>query len=453
MAKVLIVTLAAGGGHKTAMFSIARALQTFAPHIEVECFESNAQVLDAMHRTIYTKVETFYDLLYRSADNDTLREIYSLFTQPVRKELAAELRTVMENAETEVIISTHFLQTFALQELKVELNSPVRIISYVPDFDESLVHFTPHRGVNPDGVIAQSPRFLAKLRMKYGLSRYATQRAGFIAREEFTDIRRLSGEVARSQIAQFDAPFAPLVKPDALTFIAVGGSYWVSEIFKDIKQLAKSDTFNWKGSQILVACGNNEEAFADYNELQREASAINPDVRIVPLPFLNYQQMATLYRASDVVMLSGIAPATLYELLEAQAGVPIIRRINPGPERFNLKYIRERNLGAYTPQKADFINSLEELSNNPALAVERNKAFRTLAEKERSAALKRTEEMAHFIERMAIEEEFAVLEPASMLASSSASNIRQFQSSRPNLATWLNRSPLIPKYKRYSSRG
>ncbi|TAE28604.1 MAG: hypothetical protein EAZ92_07895 [Candidatus Kapaibacterium sp.] len=455
MAKVLIVTLAAGGGHKTAMFSIERALRTFAPHLDVECFESTAQVLDSMHRSIYTKAETFYDLLYRSADNDTLREIYGLFTQPVRKELAAELRPLIANAETEVIISTHFLQTFALQELKYELNSPVRIISYVPDFDESLVHFTPHRGLNPDGVIAQSPRFLAKLRMKYGLSRYATQRAGFIAREEFTDVRSQSARTARTALTSIDAPFAPFIERDKLTFIAAGGSYWVSEIFGDIRALAKSDNFNWEGAQILVACGHNEEAFAKYNELQREASAYNPHVRIVPLPFLNYGQMATLYRASDVVMLSGIAPATLYELLEAQAGVPIIRRINPGPERFNLKYIRERNLGAYTPQKADFIKSLEELSNNPHLALERNAVFRVIAEKERAAALKRTEEMAHFIERMAIDEEFASMSPASVLdstAPTSAPRLRQFQSTRPGFTTWLNlnRAERIPKIKRFS---
>jgi UDP-N-acetylglucosamine:LPS N-acetylglucosamine transferase len=452
MGKVIIVTLAAGGGHKTAMFSIARALQTFAPHINVECFESEAQVLDSVHRSIYTKAEGFYDLLYRSADNDALREVYSLFTQPVRKELAAEMRPLIEDAETEVIISTHFLQTFALQELKVELNSPVRIISYVPDFDESLVHFTPHRGVNPDGVIAQSPRFLAKLRMKYGLSRYATQRAGFMAREEFTNIRTHSAEKARQELAKIDAPFAHLIRPDAWTFIAAGGSYWVSEILNDIRELSKSEQFNWKSAQILVACGNNEEAFAKYNQLQREASAVNPNIRIVPLPFLNYEQMATLYRASNVVMLSGIAPATLYELLEAQAGVPIIRRINPGPERFNLKYIRERNLGAYTPEKADFIKSLEELSNNPALIGERNAAFRILAEKERNAALKRTQEMAMFIERMAIDEEFAAMSPAiSYPSRPSLFAPRQFPTSRPSFTTWLNRSPLIPKYYKRSS--
>jgi hypothetical protein len=449
MAKVLIVTLAAGGGHKTAMFSIARALQTFAPHIEVECFESSAQVLDSVHRSIYTKAEMFYDLLYRSADNDTLREIYSLFTQPVRKELAAELRPLMLDAETEVIISTHFLQTYALQELKNELNSSVRIISYVPDFDESLVHFTPHRGLRPDGVIAQSPRFLAKLRLKYGLSRYATQRAGFITREEFTTIRTMTSTEARAQITQFDTPLASLVRTDALTFIAAGGTYWVSEILGDIRKLATSDKFNWKGSQILVACGHNEEAFTQYSELQREASAVNPDVRIVPMPFMDYQQMATLYRASDVVMLSGIAPATLYELLEAQAGLPIIRRINPGPERFNLKYIRERNLGAYTPDKTEFISTLAELSYNPQRVIEQNATFRTRAEKERTAALKRTEEMAQFIERMAVDEEFATMQPTSSISHRSPALTRQFQATaRPLLTTLLNRSTPNVKHKR-----
>jgi hypothetical protein len=135
--------------------------------------------------------------------------------------------------------------------------------------------------------------------------------------------------------------------------------------------------------------------------------------------------------------------------LEAQAGLPIIRRINPGPERYNLKYIRARNLGAYTPDKAEFIRSLEELSYNLERVIEQNATFRTRAEKERSAALKRTEEMAYFVERMAVDEEFATMLPTSGVSHRAQAGFRLFQpSTRPLLTTLLNRSTPRVKHKR-----
>jgi hypothetical protein len=127
-------------------------------------------------------------------------------------------------------------------------------------------------------------------------------------------------------------------------------------------------------------------------------------VRIIPLPFMNYEQVATVYRASDALMLSGIAPATLYELIEARAGTPIVQRINPGPERYNLDYVQSRQLGLYEPETDDFIRLLGRLSHSPHLLEEYNDDFRAAAERERIAALRRTGEMARFIERVAFTE-------------------------------------------------
>lgn len=401
MKKVVIMSVAAGGGHKTAMLSIARTLSEYAPLLEVECFESQVESLDALHRNSYTLNEGLYDALYKVGDLQVVQDVWSVIFLPLMKKLMDEFRPIMQSDRYDVIISTHFVQTFAMVKLREELGSTVKILAYIPDFDESSVHFAAYKGHRADGAIAQSPRFLAKLHKRFGVPRHALQQAGYVTREEFTAVRNLTKVEAVRRVAALPFQGAESISDNRMTFVAAGGSFWVSEIYKEIKQLGESEAMNWQNVQILVVCGHNEEAYRDYMLLQKELSTNNSDVRIVPLPFMNAEQLALVYRASDAVMLSGIAPATLYELIEAQAGQPVIRRVNPGPERFNLKYILDRNLAVSTPSKEDFLSLMMNLSHSPTLLAQYNERHRQAAEQERAFAQRRAKNMAIFIEHFA----------------------------------------------------
>ncbi|MCU0424839.1 MAG: hypothetical protein MUF71_04350 [Candidatus Kapabacteria bacterium] len=401
MKKVVILSVAAGGGHKTAMLSISRTLREYAPSLDVECFESKVESLDVLHRNSYTLNEGLYDALYKVGDLQVVQDVWSVIFAPLMNKLMDEFRPIMQADNYDVIISTHFVQTFAMLKLREELGADVKILAYIPDFDETSAHFAAYKGKRADGAIAQSARFLAKLHKRFGVPRNALQQAGYVTREEFTAVRSMTKEEAVSGVAALPFQGTNAVSGDRMTFVAAGGSFWVSEIYKEIKQLGESDAMNWQNVQILVVCGHNDEAYRDYTQLQEELSAKNPDVRIIPLPFMNAEQLATVYRASDAVLLSGIAPATLYELIEAQAGQPIVRRVNPGPERFNLKYILDRNLAVSTPSKEDFIALVTEFSNSPALLAEYNTKHRKAAEQERHFAQSRAKGMATFIEHFA----------------------------------------------------
>ncbi len=401
MARVVVMSVAAGGGHKTAMVSIARTLRDHTPSLEVDCFESKLESLDALHRNSYTFNEGIYDALYKVGDLKLVQDVSSMFLAPIINEVAEEFRPTMLAGNYDTIISTHFVQTFAMLKLREELGLPTKILAYIPDFDESSVHFASYKGSRPDGAIAQSPRFLAKLHKRFGVPRYALQQAGYITRPEFTAVRDLTREEARKRVAELPFSGVAEITQDKMTFVAAGGSFWVSEIYKEIKLLGESQDFRWDNAQILVVCGHNAEAYQDYTRLQEELIANNSAVRIVPLPFLNSEQLATVYRASDAVMLSGIAPATLYELIEAQAGQPIIRRVNPGPERFNLKYILDRNLALFTPSKDEFLAQMVAFSQSPQQMQERTSEHHLAAEQERNFAQRRAKSMATFIENFA----------------------------------------------------
>lgn len=397
MLKVVIVSLTAGGGHKTAMYSLGQSLQAFAPQVSAEYYLSPSQKLEHTHRIVYTKFVRLYNLGYRLIEYPLPQLLYRFFSGSLVREIREELRPLMLRTDIEVIISTHFMQTDALLQLKYELNSPVKIIIYIPDFDLSTVHFPRYKNLQADAVLAQSPALLEKLGRDFGVSPDDRQQAGYLPRSEFGAARMLSREEARQRVAKFKMPLAETVSENAYTIVATGGAYWVSLLHKQLSRLAASEKFNWKESQILVACGNNAAAYQAYTSLR----AVHPQARIIPLPFLNYEQMSFVLRSADTTVLSGIAPATMYELIECEAGPVIIHRINPGPERYNLEYVLSRNLMTYIPDALDLVHFLENLSHDKSNLKSLREAFLKAAATERQGAMERAVKNAAFIQHIA----------------------------------------------------
>jgi len=393
--QVVIVSVAAGGGHKTAMYSLGQSLARFAPSLVPTYFESHIEDLEKAHRVVYSKFTRAYDFFYDMTDNDWLRRLYFMTTSALVAKMKAEMRPLFDS-DARLIISTHFMQTYALLQLKHELNSSVKIVAYIPDFDESMVHFPEVKGNIPDAVIAQSPRLLQKLAQKYKLPKTATVQAGYIPRAEFSDARKQSPKIARENLSRIDAPLAKHIQTELFTLVATGGTFWVESLYDALEPLARSSAFDWTRSQLIIACGNNKTAYQKYKSLGERHG-----VGIIPLPFLNYAQMALLFRSASAVVLSGVAPATLYELLETDAGPISIYRINPGPEKFNLAYVRQKQLAEFTPEAALLRARLAQLSRAPDEVVQQKQAFCKAALNERKEALARAEQMASFIEQLA----------------------------------------------------
>src|SRR5215510_2990816 len=75
--KILIVSVNAGGGHTTAMYSLLLSLQRFAPDVNVESFISPGRVLEHIHRLAYTKGSYLYNAFYKATAHSTaLRKAY-----------------------------------------------------------------------------------------------------------------------------------------------------------------------------------------------------------------------------------------------------------------------------------------------------------------------------------------------------------------------------------------
>jgi|RhiMetdeSRZDD1v2_1073273.scaffolds.fasta_scaffold223569_1 UDP-N-acetylglucosamine:LPS N-acetylglucosamine transferase len=403
--KILVVSVNAGGGHTTAMHSLLLSLQQFAPYVSVEHYISPNRVLEHIHRLAYTKGAYLYNAFYKATAHSTaLRKAYFGVTYSSIRSFYSELAPLL--GEYDVIISTHFMQTYALLKAKHTLGFPTKIIAYVPDFDHSCIHVPYYASLRVDAVLAQGTLLLEKLAHLYNFAPERLQRAGFLPRPTFTDVRVLSAAQARERVAALALPLVSHLRPDAFTVVVTGGSYWTMGLYSVLKHLAScpsngaTPAFTRPANQILMVCGHNTKAYRAYCHL-RHTTGLN----VIPLPFLPAEQLAAVFRSADATVLASVAPATLYELLEAKAGPLLVHRINPGPEQGNLSFLLQHRLACYLPDPQELRHVLLRLSASPQTRVYWQQAFWQAAERERVAARERAQQNAEFIVHVAAQQE------------------------------------------------
>jgi hypothetical protein len=402
---ILIVSVNAGGGHTAAMHSLLRSLQRFAPDVNVASLTSPNRILESIHRLAYTQGSSLYNAFYKAMAHSTaLRKAYFGVTYPSIRSFSSALAPLL--GAYEAVISTHFMQTYALLKAKYSCRLPTKIIAYVPDFDHSCIHVPCYAGLRVDAVIAQGPLLLANLAHIYDFSPEQMQRGGFLPHPAFTDVRALSTAQARERVAALDIPLVSHLRADAFTVVVTGGAYWTMKLYSLLKHLAScpadggTPVFTRPTNQILVVCGHNTKAYRAYSHL-RHTTGLN----VIPLPFLQAEQLAAVVRSADATVLASVAPATLYELMEAKAGPLLVHRINPGPEPYNLSFLLQHRLAHYLPNPQELLQVLLMLSASPQARAHWQQAFRQVAEPERDAARERARQNAELIVHAAAQQE------------------------------------------------
>ena len=216
----------------------------------------------------------------------------------------------------------------------------------------------------------------------------------------------LSVAQARGRVAALDIPLVSHLRDDAFTVVVTGGAYWTMGLYSVLKHLAscpangETPIFTRAANQILIVCGHNAKAYRAYCHL-RHTTGLN----VIPLPFLPAEQLAAVFRSADATVLASVAPATLYELLEAKAGPLLVHRINPGPEQCNLSFLLQHHLAHYLPNPQELLNVLLKLSAFPQSRVHWQQAFWQRAECERVAARERARQNTELIVHVAAQKE------------------------------------------------
>jgi hypothetical protein len=338
------------------------------------------------------------------AHSTALHKAYFGVTYSSIRSFYSELAPLL--GDYDAVISTHFMQTYALLKAKHTLGLPTQIIAYVPDFDYSCIHVPCYANLRVDAVLAQGALLLEKLAHLYNFAPERLQRAGFLPRPTFTDVRTLSAAQARERVATLAIPLVSHLRPDAFTIVVTGGSYWTMGLYSVLRRLASypssgaAPAFTRPANQILMVCGHNTKAYRAYGHL-RHTTGLN----VIPLPFLPAEQLAAVFRSADATVLASVAPATLYELLEAKAGPLLVHRINPGPEQGNLAFLLQHRLAHYLPNPQALLCVLLRLSASPQARAHWQRAFWQVAERERVAARERARQNTAFIVRVAAQRE------------------------------------------------
>jgi hypothetical protein len=178
------------------------------------------------------------------------------------------------------------------------------------------------------------------------------------------------------------------------------GLYSVLKHLASCPANGETSIFTRPANQILIVCGHNTKAYRAYCYL-RQTTGLN----VIPLPFLPAEQLAAVFRSADVTVLASVAPATLYELLEAKAGPLLVHRINPGPEQCNLSFLLQHHLAHYLPNPQELLDVLLRLSASPQSRAHWQQAFWQRAECERVAARERARQNTALIVHVAAQKE------------------------------------------------
>ena len=336
--KIIVTAVKAGGGHIAAMNSIISALSN-SKEYQIESFTSANNTLNKLHEFFNFKLPIIYDIGYNIAEFKASRISQDILIQDVLNQFKYEFIQFFEDEQVEKIISTHFLTTQALLELKEELDSKIKIIAYVPDYDVSLLHFPYSDAKYLNGLIAQSYSFIDRVANEFNYPRHRMQKAGFVVNSPFEAVNLLTTNQAISSLSA-DVKELKQISKTKLRIVIAGGSGWTGTIAGKIKKLISYAENDLDNVQFIVISGSSEESIKRYNKIKKHY----PKIDLVILPQLNHNDLSKIYKIADIVLLASIAPASLFELMHANSSPLILVKANPGQEFFNKNFAVEEGL-------------------------------------------------------------------------------------------------------------
>jgi len=385
MKKVAILAIKAGGGHMAAMHSLKRALVKHQKDIKVETVISKDSSIEKAHIFLNTKIPLLYSFGYFLSDYNffgLIRILKSIL--PIKDPYWRDFKHLFNDPKIEVIMSTHYLITEQLLRMKRKFKSSKKIVAYVPDFDLSRVHFPSVFGTVPDAVISQSPYFLAKLHRNFGIPYENLVEAGFLSSKEFQNGVENSESSNKIELNDYK-----------LKILIAGGSIWTERIAKKIQSLTKKEKELWKKVQFIVITGGFSKGIRKYKQISK-----NTNLDFLILDHLNQEDLANVYKHSDLAILASLAPATLYELIETETRPIIVTRINKGQEKYNLEYALSRKLIEWKPKTIDLYQYLKSFIEDAEFQSTKKSFFESSHRNELNEARENSKNVANFIRRL-----------------------------------------------------
>lgn len=312
--KILILTVTAGEGHN----STAKALKCYFDTKNIECkvldtFDHINKALSKMVSEGYdisiTKIQKAYAGAYRLAENRSASLGEFSPSRLASKILSYRLKSIIDEYNPDVIISTHVFSTIIIDVLKHEQKTRAKTYGIVTDF---IFHPFWEEGLHTDYVFTAN-QLLEFQAIGKGFRPEKILPYGIPIHPKFAN--KIPKEEARIQLG---------IDMNKQTLLLMGGGTGYGNIVKNIKKLDEIPI----DFQIIVVCGRNQS-------LKEEIDEIRTNKRLLNFGFTD--KIDIIMDASDLIV-SKPGGLTTSEALAKELPMVIVNPI-PGQEDRNKNFL------------------------------------------------------------------------------------------------------------------
>jgi processive 1,2-diacylglycerol beta-glucosyltransferase len=336
---ILLLTVAAGGGHTKACEAIKTAILEKYP-------ESNILIMDTLKRinpvldkiiigsylnTIKTTPQLYGMLYEMSESTNDIRD----FTKNLNVILAHRIKTLILQHKPDVIVCTHPFPLQMLSSLKKRKRVTVPTIGVLTDF---VSHpFWMHECIEAYVV---SHQFMKNELVRKNIPEGNIYPFGIPVSSEF---------MQKKEKAKLQMEFG---LEDKLTLLVMGGSLGFGEVGHIFESLIRSE----KDLQIIAITGNNSSL---KKQLEKTAENSHKKIHIV-----GYTNRVSDYMDVSDFVISKPGGMTIAESLIKELPLFIISPI-PGQEERNTEFLLNNGMAARLVIRDEIDNILSQILDNP----------------------------------------------------------------------------------------
>jgi len=254
--KVFVIYASAGAGHMKAADAVAKAVKKNYPNADLKLFDSldyTTSFFKKSYPAIYlfaiSQTPTIWGLCYYMFDWPVIDFIVAKMRRMTNGFHAKKLKRFILEEKPDVVISTHFMATEVIGNLKKKGLYKGRLVTVVTDY--GLHSFWVHK--NCDDFVVASEDTKEDL-AKRGIDRNRIYSLGIPIDEAFA--KKEDKTLMRKNLG---------IREDLFTILIVSGGFGVGPILELVKELGSLDI----PIQLIVVCGKNPKLVEEVTNEQK----------------------------------------------------------------------------------------------------------------------------------------------------------------------------------------
>ena len=360
-AKVLIASQTIGEGHITIGEILCKTLSK-QPSLEVEHRVFGGGVSNGFYKRAVRRFPLWFSLTWWIEE----LPVFDVFEFLLNIRFLKQMLDILRTENPDFVITTRFSLSQVFSFARHLLSSRVKILNVIPDAGPPRRSNYPYLKIfRPDILIVFDKKTAQLTKKKFSLSPDQIILSGFASGFAPNTNEDLRPETEPGQKpAKFSLPFESENNPsgpDNKTVLVAGGSQAIARLMPLLKKLAVFDCTNGKRWRILVLCGRDKKTF---HSLQKRRQRSDSFQNIFPIPWISRAQIFETMKTSDLAILGSVAPATFFELLDAEC-LPILVYRALHHEKHNVEFLLENRIGFYLPDKHRLIGEIGHFLNIP----------------------------------------------------------------------------------------